>query len=1045
MWFFEILPKSVRDAHRFWVSIIIVLTNLPIVSTYSLMQYFYFLKQKHINTKSQIAYLFFFLFFWNVSKGQTLPINFSTTTVTTDDGLSQGSNYFRFEDSEGFIWITGNDAINRYDGNYVKVYKKDHYFEGCKNLQQGYGFVEDDKHNIYIGSTSGLYVYVRAKDRFNLKYIVPKDKDQTVFPIGFSDGKIWCHNKDLNLIAYDIKTNKSTIYLTASNYKVSSFHIYDNHESPILARLPFLDNDNNVWVVNPNGLLFFNKKTTTTHHYLEKYLKDKALKILISCYDKQTNTILIGTGSSLLIFDCKTASIHEKWKSARVEAIATNKKMIVIKSKAGFDIYNKNFEEIYHQELDEKLATSYCYSFDKMDRLWLCHDGVGQTILDFNPPFLNKVASTAQFLKVGVGCITEFPDGQYLIQHDIVFDKAKRHFEEIKEVKTKVFSYTKNVSDIKNNLIWQISQDVENNIWIHQIGINKKRKFYARIDNATQTGLMQDALLLNDQLLCSFQDGLYLMNLKTNTINKLANQVKKNCFKINKISKNRIIVSYLNQEATVYQLNENHQIITSKNILTGFQPFYFDEDTARQKIWVGTNNGILVLDTNFKIIKKIDANNNLAGTYIYGILLDDEGNCWTSHQRGLSYINTTKYNIVNFTKEDGIQDWDFNNRAYYKATDGTLFFGGMKGFNYFKPPLTQDNSVYKSKVYVNEILVNQSKLAANCNNDCISKLNLKSAKNNISIHAIVRNINKGKQTPIVYRINHSKWIYKDSDCTIDLVNLAPNKYKVELGVYDKFQNKPIVQKTLYITISAPFYYKAWFLILASFCFAGLVFGLIYRRRLAKQRTIFEQQLALEQQRNKITADLHDDIGSTLSSLQINSVVANKMLDKNPKGAQKLLETIELQSENIADKIGDIIWSMKPGKDEFMTISTRIKNFANDILGATTINYQLNIDPIIDTLITDISTRKNIVLITKEALNNAVKYSKATNVLIHLSIENNQLRLEITDDGIGFNTALIKGNGITNINKRITELNGKLEITSTPNNGTSIKATIPIIP
>lgn len=942
------------------------------------------------------------------------------------------------------MWITGNDAINRYDGNYVKVYKKDFYFENCKNLQQGYGFVEDDKQNIYIGSTNGLYIYIRKKDKFNVKFLVPKGSDQTVFPIGFADGKIWCHNKDFNIISFDIKTNTSKIFLTSSDYKLTSFHIYDNRENPIFIRLPFLDNNKNLWIVNPNELLSFNTKNNKTQYYLKKYLSDNNLEILSSCYDKYSNTIIIGLNKGLLVFNCKTNTAEIKIRNFKIESIAVNENIIAFRDHENFNIYDKKFNPIYIQKLDENFTTSYSYSFDKINRLWICRDGFGQTILDFNPPFLNKISSKKSFLATGVGRFSEFYDGDILVNDTIIFNRKKSVFNKIKTINIDAFLFIKNVTDIANKVVWQIAQNKDEAVYLYQIDKTKQQQFYCNLSKISNIGLLQDALLLKDHLLCSFQSGLYLIDIKSKSIKKLANQSKINAFKINPISKNRILVSYLNQEATLYQLNNKHEITSSKNILTGYQPFYFEENTLKKTIWTGTNNGILVLDANFNIIKKIDANNNLAGTYIYGILLDQKGNCWTSHQRGLSFINGDNFTIINFTKEDGIQDWDFNNRSYFKASDGTLFFGGMKGFNYFKPPLQYNNTVYKSKVYVDEILINQNKTSSTLNNDCINSLDLKYYENNISIHAIVRNIFKGKQSPIIYRINNSKWIYKKSDCTIDLVNLAPDKYKLELGVYDKFDNKVVIQKSLFITISSPFYYKIWFWIPITFVFAGFVFWIINKRKLAKQKALFEQQLVLEKQRSKITADLHDEIGSTLSSLQINSSVANRLMTNDVYAARKALDKVEEQSKSLADKIGDIIWSMKPGKDEFMTLSVRIKNFTSDILEHTEIDYKIEIDSLIDKKVIDINARKNIIFFIKEAINNVVKYSKATTLNIAVKVKNNVLFIEIVDNGIGFETSEIKGNGIGNMKNRIEELKGEFVINSIINSGTTIKATIPIV-
>ena len=202
-------------------------------------------------------------------------------------------------------------------------------------------------------------------------------------------------------------------------------------------------------------------------------------------------------------------------------------------------------------------------------------------------------------------------------------------------------------------------------------------------------------------------------------------------------------------------------------------------------------------------------------------------------------------------------------------------------------------------------------------------------------------------------------------------------------------------------------------------------------------------MALEQQRNKMTADLHDDIGATLSSLQLNSAIANQLIQKDVSLAQILIEKVEDQSKELADKIGDIIWSMKPGKDEFLTMSSRIKNFVNDILGSTNINYKIKIDENTDERISNIIARKNIVLFIKEATNNIAKYSRASFVEIKLNIKEQVLYIEISDDGVGFDTSNAIGNGIGNMKKRIDELNGQFSIFSEIKKGTIIKASVPL--
>lgn len=124
---------------------------------------------------------------------------------------------------------------------------------------------------------------------------------------------------------------------------------------------------------------------------------------------------------------------------------------------------------------------------------------------------------------------------------------------------------------------------------------------------------------------------------------------------------------------------------------------------------------------------------------------------------------------------------------------------------------------------------------------------------------------------------------------------------------------------------------------------------------------------------------------------------------------------------------------------------RIKNFANDIIGSTDIQYSIRINPLIDKSITDISIRKNLVLVCKEAINNAAKYSCASKIEIQFDMVQGYLIGSINDNGIGFDPLLIKGNGISNMQKRISELKGVLTIISAKETGTQLQIEIPFVP
>ena len=427
-------------------------------------------------------------------------------------------------------------------------------------------------------------------------------------------------------------------------------------------------------------------------------------------------------------------------------------------------------------------------------------------------------------------------------------------------------------------------------------------------------------------------------------------------------------------------------------------------------------------------------------------MLDDDGNAWCSHQHGLSSINANSYAIINYDKSDGIQDWDFNNRAFYKATDGTLYFGGINGVNYFKPPLQKSN-FYHPEIYIDEILINNKTYFPDTAANQLQKIITNYANNNIAIKVVIKDIENATYQKIIYRIKEQglNWSYVTNNTVINFTSLQPGSYTLQIGVYDKFSNKEIIQKIIAIEIESPFYKKTWFWLLIGMFSSGLFFWIINRSKLLKQKNIFQQQQALTLQRQKITADLHDDIGASLSSLQVNSAVANRLIDSDTDKTKAVLEKIEMQAQHIADNIGDIVWSMKPGKDEFMTLSTRIKNFAAEIIGSTHIKYHISIAAEIDEVVKDITARKNIILITKEAINNAIKYSQAAEIQIIITNQNNQIFLSITDNGKGFNTDSIKGNGLNNMKRRAEELKGVFSVQSSSITGTSILVSFPCIP
>ena len=201
-----------------------------------------------------------------------------------------------------------------------------------------------------------------------------------------------------------------------------------------------------------------------------------------------------------------------------------------------------------------------------------------------------------------------------------------------------------------------------------------------------------------------------------------------------------------------------------------------------------------------------------------------------------------------------------------------------------------------------------------------------------------------------------------------------------------------------------------------------------------------QQLKLQTLRNKIARDLHDDVGSTLSSISIFSQIAQQQ----SKEVIPMLETIGESSTKMLDAMADIVWTINPENDQFEKIILRMKSFAYELLGAKKIDFEFIADDDVAKINVPMEVRKNLYLIFKEATNNMVKYAQAHKAMFAIKGEKNNLTMIIRDDGKGFDLdKSTEGNGLKNMKKRASEIGAQLVIDSFPGNGTTIQLSVAV--
>ncbi|HXL58737.1 MAG TPA: histidine kinase, partial [Chitinophagaceae bacterium] len=235
---------------------------------------------------------------------------------------------------------------------------------------------------------------------------------------------------------------------------------------------------------------------------------------------------------------------------------------------------------------------------------------------------------------------------------------------------------------------------------------------------------------------------------------------------------------------------------------------------------------------------------------------------------------------------------------------------------------------------------------------------------------------------------------------------------------------------LTLIISPPWWSTRWFYTLCILVISGTIYILFqYRLR---------QKLKAYELRNTISRDLHDEVGSTLSSIGFLSSMALNDVDNNNVKIHSTLNSISESSHKMLDAMNDIIWNIQPENDTLENIIARMLSFASELLEARKISLHFKIADDLKHLHLGVAVRHDFFVIYKEAVNNLAKYSEASEAHINLEFHHPCLMLTIRDNGKGFDPEKIKsGNGLKNMESRAKKIGAVYHLHTVAGEGTTI--------
>ena len=283
-----------------------------------------------------------------------------------------------------------------------------------------------------------------------------------------------------------------------------------------------------------------------------------------------------------------------------------------------------------------------------------------------------------------------------------------------------------------------------------------------------------------------------------------------------------------------------------------------------------------------------------------------------------------------------------------------------------------------------------------------------------------------------------EWRPPTAQNSVTYAALQPGNYTFQVNAFNVNGVQSYVPASTSFTILSPYWRRWWFIaslsLLISFCILLIV-------RLRERRL-----LEIERIRTRIATDLHDDIGASLTRISLSSAVAqqeiNRIIGENVSASKlkSFLDDIGNNSRELIDSMSDVVWSVDPKKDSFDNLTLRMKTLLSKVAELKGIDYDVEIDASLTELRLPLDFKRNVYLIFKEALNNAIRHANASHILLSLKRENNFLTMVLKDNGNGFSgSQTMGGNGLRNMKQRAEVLGGTLEVSSAMGEGTILKA------
>jgi ligand-binding sensor domain-containing protein/signal transduction histidine kinase len=481
---------------------------------------------------------------------------------------------------------------------------------------------------------------------------------------------------------------------------------------------------------------------------------------------------------------------------------------------------------------------------------------------------------------------------------------------------------------------------------------------------------------------------------------------------------------------------------------------YEDKDNV---LWIGTATGGLNRMRGQRFTSYTTAQ-GLFSDEIFSIVEDDEGWLWLSCSRGVFRVRKKDFDdydagrtkwitSITYGRTDGMESPQCNGAgkpSVWKSRDGRLWFPTSKGVVAVDPRTMKVDHV-PPPVYVDRVMVDKKPLEHGTGDE--QRVHVQPGYGELEFHYTALCLSAPEKVRFKYKLEgvDSDWVDAGNRRTAYYNNISPGKYDFHVIACNK---DGIWNET---GASVPFelephYWQTWWFrgLMALLVIGGASGSVLYatRRRMQRQLQLLQQRHAIEKERGRIAKDIHDDLGSSLTRIMMLGERAEEGLEKREDVGMHINKIVS-SARHTVQSLDEIVWAVNPENDTLNGLLEYIGHYADEFFENTDVNCRLELPVELPAFNLPAETRHHLFLVVKEALNNALKHSGATEVRVEVSVENSTVKILVEDNGRGFDLAAPavtrQGNGLGNMRKRIENLGGQFEIVSAPQRGTSLKA------